>query len=538
MENFLSKVRRTIIFKIAATAAAGCFCGLMLNTAAAAGPVLRAEDFKHYADIFNAGDEELYKGTISNAEVWPFLRENIPLLECPDKTLEEIYYFRWWTYRKHFKQTPDGFIVTEFLPDVPWAGKDNSINCAAALHFYEGRWLHDRQYLDDYAVFWLRKGGSVRSYSFWIADSLWNRFLVTGDPREVNELFPDLIVNYQEWEKTNLGTNGLFWQIDDRDGMEMPIGDNSGQRGYRPTINSYMFADARAIANIADLLGRNGVAAEFRAKAAKLKQLVQEKLWDKDAQFFKFLPDRPNARLSIGRELIGYTPWYANLPDAGFEAAWKQLMDTNGFFAPYGPTTAERRSPQFKLAYQGHECQWNGPSWPYSTSITLTALANLLDNYRQNFINKHDYLALLVIYAKSQHLQCDDGTVVPWIDENLNPLTGDWMARTILKSQGNGIRERGKDYNHSTYCDLLINGLVGLKPRADDIVEVNPLVPEGLWDYFCLDNVLYHGHILSIIYDKTGGHYGRGQGLRVLADGKEMAASASLARLTGPLPKR
>src|SRR5580658_4434699 len=156
-------------------AAACCLCGWFLGAAAVAGPVLRADDFKHYVDAFNAGDEELYAGAVKNASAWPFLRENCPLFECPDKTLEEIYYFRWWTYRKHLKQTPDGFIVTEFLPDVPWAGKDNSINCAAALHFYEGRWLHDPAYLDDYATFWLRKGGSARSYSFWMADSLWNR---------------------------------------------------------------------------------------------------------------------------------------------------------------------------------------------------------------------------------------------------------------------------------------------------------------------------------------------------------------------------
>jgi hypothetical protein len=518
-------------------AGAACFCGLLLGAAAVAEPVLRAENFKHYADGFNAGDEELYAGTIRNTDVWPFLKENIPLFECPDKTLEEIYYFRWWTYRKHIRQTPDGFIVTEFLPDVPWAGKNNSINCAAALHFYEGRWLHNPEYLNDYADFWLRHGGSVRSYSFWIADSLWNRYLVTGDPREVEELFPDLIANYHAWERSHLGSCGLFWQIDDRDGMEMPIGDNSGQRGFRPTINSYMFADAQAIAHMADLLGSNDVAAEFRIKAAKIKLRVEEKLWDKDAQFFKLLPDRKNARLSVGRELIGYTPWYANLPAPGFEGAWKQLMDTNGFLAPYGPTTAEQRSPEFKLAYQGHECQWNGPSWPYATSITLTALANLLDNYRQNVITKDDYVALLEIYARSQHLKRDDGTIVPWIDEDLNPLTGDWMARSILKAQGGGIRERGKDYNHSTYCDLIISGLVGLRPRADDIVEVNPLVPEGTWDYLCLDNILYHGHILSVIYDKTGAHYRRGNGLRVLSDGKEIAASATLSRLTGSLPK-
>ena len=60
-----------------------------------------------------------------------FLSTNIPLFECPDKDFEQIYYFRWWTYRKHIKQTPDGFVITEFLPHVGWAGKHNTINCAA-----------------------------------------------------------------------------------------------------------------------------------------------------------------------------------------------------------------------------------------------------------------------------------------------------------------------------------------------------------------------------------------------------------------------
>jgi hypothetical protein len=33
-------------------------------------------------------------------------------------------------------------------------------------------------------------GGGVRSYSFWIADAMWFRFLVNGDDRLIKELFP------------------------------------------------------------------------------------------------------------------------------------------------------------------------------------------------------------------------------------------------------------------------------------------------------------------------------------------------------------
>jgi hypothetical protein len=494
--------------------------------------VLKPDDFRPYIDTFNAHDEEVYPSAIRNTNAWLFLRDNIPLFDCPDKSLEEIYFFRWWTYRKHLKPTSDGFVITEFLPDVSWSGKHNTINCAAGLHIYEGRWLHDPKYLDDYAQFWLRKGGSVRSYSFWIADALWNRYLVTGDAREVRDLFPDLLANYHEWEKNQRSQNGLFWQEDGRDGMEVSIGGS----GCRPTINSYMFADAQASASLASLVGQPDVAREFRLKAAEIKHLVQAKLWNVDQQFFETLPDQPGAKLVGVREELGYTPWYVNLPDSGFEAAWTQLLDTNGFAAPFGPTTAEQRHAGFRLAYQGHECQWNGPSWPFATAITLSAMANLLDNYQQKIISKRDYFSQLQIYAKSQHRQLADGRVVPWIDENLNPLTGDWMARTIMRQQGNGIYERGKDYNHSTFCDLIITGLVGLRPRADATVEVNPLVPDGTWDYFCLDRIAYHGRTLAILFDRTGLHYGKGKGLRVFADGKQIAAAGKLTRVTGPLP--
>jgi hypothetical protein len=78
---------------------------------------------------------------------------------------------------------------------------------------------------------------------------------------------------------------------------------------------------------------------------------------------------------------------------------------------------------------------------------------------------------------------------------------------------------------------LIITGLVGLRPRADDVVEVNPLLPSKQWDYFCLDNVLYQGRILTIIWDKRGERYGLGKGLTILADGEKIGHSEELGRI-------
>jgi hypothetical protein len=62
-------------------------------------------------------------------------------------------------------------------------------------------------------------------------------------------------------------------------------------------------------------------------------------------------------------------------------------------------------------------------------------------------------------------------------------------------------------------------------------------VPPDTWAYFCLDRIPYHGRLLTILYDKTGKKYGKGKGLRILADGKEIGGSATLKRVVAALPK-
>jgi hypothetical protein len=502
--------------------------------------LLPPEPVGRYVQAFNQTDDELYGQYVPNAQAAEFLQGNVPRFECPDPEFEKTYYFRWWTFRKHLKQTPDGFVITEFLPPVPWAGKYNTIPCAAGHHLYEGRWLHDTRFVNDYSRFWFREGSEPRRYTFWAADALWARYAADGYSGLITNLLPSLVQNCDGWVTNRFDTDAnLFWQNDGEDGMEVSIGGG----GLRATINSVMFGEANAIARIADLARKPEMAETYRKKAEQLKATVLQKLWDPQAGFFKVLPRGQGKALADVRELHGYTPWYFGLAEESQSAAWKQLVDPQGFSAPSGLTTAERRHPKFALSYEGHECQWNGPSWPYATAVTLTALARHLQESPQPALTKKDYFDQLKIYAQAHRLKRDDGQVVPWIDENLNPLTGDWIARTRLKSWKDGTwstekggRERGKDYNHSTFCDLVITGLVGLRPTPGSEFEVSPLVPDGSWDYFCLDNLIYHGRYLTILWDRTGERYHRGQGLRVLVDGQEIARSAELKRLKMKLP--
>jgi hypothetical protein len=491
--------------------------------------VLDPENYHHYFVQFSS-DERAMLGE-SDPLQWEWFEQNIPWLDVPDKQMEVIYYFRWYSFQKHIKQTSAGFVIDEFEVDVPWAGKHNTISAAAGHHIREARWLRNSRYVEDYSNFWFGTEGEPRRYSFWAANSVYHLYLATANKQFVVKLLPSLQENYAKWEQQHKDANGLYWQIDDRDGMEF----SSGGSGYRPTINSYMYGDAMAIAHIAELAGQAEAAAEYKAKAERIRHLIETQLWNPNDDFYETVPRDGQATASGVRELAGFVPWYFDIPSLGHDIAWKQLFDPKGFAGPFGPTTAERRSPRFNFK-SPHECLWNGPSWPFATTQTLVALANLLDDKEQSVLSPREYFQLLNTYTQSQHIRTPDGRVIPWIDENLDPDTGEWIARNILTSKNQPPSNRGRYYNHSGYADLIITGLIGLRPSATNDLVIRPLVPAGKWDYFALDGLPYHGHSLTVIYDRTGERYHRGSGLTVLSDGRVIGHNDSLSTISVVLP--
>ncbi|MCF7973310.1 MAG: glycoside hydrolase [Phycisphaerae bacterium] len=483
--------------------------------------ILDAQDFKHHVDRFNTMEDEPVVNAIPNARAWSWMQANVPLFECSDKDLEEIYYYRWWTYRKHIKDTPDGRVLTEFITPVNHAGPYNTISCALGHHLNEGRWLQDQGLLNEYVLFWLRgrHGGPqshLHKFSSWLPSALYSRYLVNHDASFLKDLLPDLVKDYEQWETERQLPNGLFWQYDVKDGMEESISGGRRAKNIRPTINSYMIANAQAITAIANMAGQPDLAQTYRQKAETLKGLMLKTLWDAEAQFFKVQFE--NGQLSDAREAIGYIPWMFNLPEDRHAPAWQQILDPKGFAAPYGLTTAEQRHPKFRTHGTG-TCEWDGAVWPFATSQTLMALANVLKFSDQSFVSKQDYFNALLTYARAQH---KNGR--PYIGEYQDEQTGVWLK---------GDNPRSRAYNHSTFCDLIISGLIGLCAQSDDTIIIDPLIPANTWDWFALDRIPYHGQSLTILWDRTGEKYLKGKGFSVFVNGQLAAHCPALDKIKG-----
>ena len=478
---------------------------------------------------------------------WDWYAEHIPFFECPDADITTTYYYRWELLTKHltYGLPNSGYVFTEFIDRPFWSGAYGAISCPAGHQLYEARWLRQPRIARDYLKYWFRTpGAQPRNYSTWLADSAWAVNQVHCDDPFLIDLLPDLVKNDEGWEQRHFVPEvGLFWQTGHDDGMEFNINSRQTQdilRGapsYRPSFNAYMWADAVAIAKIARRAGQVDLAERFEQKAASLKTTMLKLLWDDRRKFFfpvsRNDEERDGHKIKAltktyeqgqfagdphGRELIGYVPWQFQMIDGGGEhdMAWKKLMDRDGFYADFGPSTVERNDPMFLL--QKSCCWWSGQSWPYATTQTLKGLANVVQRQVRPDLpsppTKADYLQLLQIYARSHRKNGQ-----PYLAEALHPDTGSF--------DGHDGYNHSEHYFHSGFCDLVITGLVGLTPRDDETLLIHPLAPAE-WDYFALDDVPYRGHRVSILWDKTGQRYKFGEGLHVFVDGHLATTSATL----------
>ena len=548
---YMSDARAWILTSIAPLVLIPLCLALSLHAQSSTNPhggsgaiVLHPADYRHYVDMFHKQEREatgkLYEGE-GGEDSWTWMQREIPFFDSSDKRFEEMYYFRWYAWKKHLVKTPHGYVITEWLPKPEVTdGSYGALPDAAPFHIAEARWLRDPTIAEDDARYWFSPGADSHKYSDAMAATIRDLTLANGDRALGISLLPAMKASYKSWEETQQDSNGLFWSIDTRDAMEKSI---SGD-GYRPTLNSYIYGDARAIAEIAAAAGDKPSAENFGRKADALYNLIETRLWNPKDQFYevmspaadsgirkqkKFVDPGTTLQLAGVREQIGYIPWMFDIPAASHAVAWKQLFDPQGFNGKLGATTAERRSPRFRFA-SSDKCTWNGPEWPFAMTQTLLALAAYENISGSTAMTLADYYKLFSRYVLSQHQTLKNGHVIDWIDEDLDADTGEWIAKNMLLAKNKQVG-RGNYYNHSGFVDPLITGLIGLRPRADNRIVLQPLLPPGEWSYFAIDELPYHGHLLTVLWDSTGKRYGQGKGLMLLVDGKQAATRKDL----GPL---
>ncbi|ODM98341.1 Beta-L-arabinobiosidase [Orchesella cincta] len=274
-----------------------------------------------------------------------------------------------------------------------------------------------------------------------------------------------------------------------------------------------MYANAITISKIARI-NNDQTAEEFEGRAAAIRQGILDHLWDDERTFFYhvFREDNPNYELLDTREEIGFYPWRFGVPDPQepkYALAWEHLFDPQGFNSTYGPTTCEQRSVWFDGNQTALCCWWNGNSWPYSTGMVINSLAAQLRDYgTTNIVNVNTFLEVLHKYAETQYKNDK-----PFVAECHSPYRKLWVV----------------------IHNNVLGDLIGIVPQPDNTFVINPLIP-STWPYFIVENLMYHGHNITVLYDKDGSKYNTTAGMKIFLNGELAASQPQLGIMTLDIP--
>lgn len=490
---------------------------------------------------------------------------NVPYFDCSDPWVRKMYDHRAYVLRKNMLDPKLGRMQWPTQAEGRWRSTwyPNVISYGAAHQVREARWLRDPRYWQGHLRTWAEnqkadgvypshvtpKGPSGGQYTDWITSTAWEGQLVHPDRAFLAAVVDKLAANVRGWQRVYDPDGDGLLLVDSHwwTGMEyqpsfFAFSDYRPSRDFgqparpvsleRVDLTAYNYGNAVAVARIYRLLDQPEKAREFEALAAKIAAAVQARMWRPEKRFFYSLRADDDAVADV-KEVIGVYPFYFGmLPwGKGYESAWASILDPKQFWTTWPVASASKECPAYSQTNwpgdgRAAGCMWNGPTWPHANSLVMTAMARTLRSTRDHHVvdsplEKEHLWALFLSFTKAQYR--DQDIRRPWTGEFYNGDTGRWKTAE-------------RDYNHSTWLDILIPELIGVVPREDDVLEVDPLLPDGALDHFLLDGLRYRGHDVTIVWDSPAAgspdRYADGRrGLDVYVDGRLAASAPGLSRL-------
>lgn len=250
---------------------------------------------------------------------------------------------------------------------------------------------------------------------------------------------------------------------------------------------------------------------------------MQNTLYSEELNFWIDVVQGTNLRCE-GRELIGYFPYRFDIgTDQSMIAGLEAGLTTEHFLTEFGPTTLEQTNPYYTaLKNSTYCCMWQGQSWPFSTSVYLGTLARIARDRLSDVITPEFFFQELKKYTLTNY---KDG--VPFTAESHYPTIDEWSGDTTNHSE---------HYLHSTYLDNIFTNLFGIVPTFGNTLILQPLIPSN-WSFWTVENLPYHGTLLTMIWDRFGGHYGNSSaGLSLYSNGTLFHHQRTLGAVNITLP--
>ena len=475
------------------------------------------ESTEQYLRFAGLGNLEAVRA--QKAEYNLYWAENLPYIDVPKKAVQKAIDYRWWLERfNSLDANIPGYDYQYPVTIEGVLGYNNAIILTQPMHLQDTKWLRS-PYLAYGQL--LSAGNSSQSSAFldnpgnrnnwnnhygqYLAEAGYEAFNVIGGGAEVAENFAYYFGHDATGQLEHYGNHiegrdliayrNNYMTGNDADTISMHAPGTGTWKAHGE--NAYVWAAADAAAKLYEQLGNTEQAKYYRDLADKIKADVLELMWCEECQKFETYAVRPTG-----------TQHNANQPNL---VKYTESNNYNYFAVGLVPDDAASVT-KYKEALKAFS---NGKEFPIFPFYTANQVHNQEVSGSNNFSNINFtvqlrlYESALRTYDKEQTYITDDmlSMMAEWMAWNVYPDAGD--VRYPNNNEFHNIDGRTyENYYRSwiyhnilgNYTYLFIEDMAGIQPRSDEKIELSPI--DFSYDHFMVNNVRYHGHDLTVVWDK------------------------------------
>ena len=475
------------------------------------------ESTEQYLRFAGLGNLEAVRA--QKAEYNLYWAENLPYIDVPKKAVQKAIDYRWWLERfNSLDANIPGYDYQYPVTIEGVLGYNNAIILTQPMHLQDTKWLRS-PYLAYGQL--LSAGNSSQSSAFldnpgnrnnwnnhygqYLAEAGYEAFNVIGGGAEVAENFAYYFGHDATGQLEHYGNHiegrdliayrNNYMTGNDADTISMHAPGTGTWKAHGE--NAYVWAAADAAAKLYEQLGNTEQAKYYRDLADKIKADVLELMWCEEFQKFETYAVRPTG-----------TQHNANQPNL---VKYTESNNYNYFAVGLVPDDAASVT-KYKEALKAFS---NGKEFPIFPFYTANQVHNQEVSGSNNFSNINFtvqlrlYESALRTYDKEQTYITDDmlAMMAEWMAWNVYPDAGD--IRYPNNNEFHNIDGRTyENYYRSwiyhnilgNYTYLFIEDMAGIQPRSDEKIELSPI--DFSYDHFMVNNVRYHGHDLTVVWDK------------------------------------
>ena len=475
------------------------------------------ESTEQYLRFAGLGNLEAVRA--QKAEYNLYWAENLPYIDVPKKAVQKAIDYRWWLERfNSLDANIPGYDYQYPVTIEGVLGYNNAIILTQPMHLQDTKWLRS-PYLAYGQL--LSAGNSSQSSAFldnpgnrnnwnnhygqYLAEAGYEAFNVIGGGAELAENLAYYFGHDATGQLEHYGNHiegrdliayrNNYMTGNDADTISMHAPGTGTWKAHGE--NAYVWAAADAAAKLYEQLGNTEQAKYYRDLADKIKADVLELMWCEECQKFETYAVRPTG-----------TQHNANQPNL---VKYTESNNYNYFAVGLVPDDAASVT-KYKEALKAFS---NGKEFPIFPFYTANQVHNQEVSGSNNFSNINFtvqlrlYESALRTYDKEQTYITDDmlAMMAEWMAWNVYPDAGD--IRYPNNNEFHNIDGRTyENYYRSwiyhnilgNYTYLFIEDMAGIQPRADEKIELSPI--DFSYDHFMVNNVRYHGHDLTVVWDK------------------------------------